>query len=125
MKKGKKGKGKDKLDVEFAREVAIVQRWVRGRDAEGSSVDEPDASVDEPDATPKVVRHPWSPEIAELRAASIAARRAYLRYRRRKNKDPALEAELQAAYRTANEALKLAISQGKDAAWEKLLTGLN
>lgn len=116
VKKGKKGKGKDKLDVEFAREVAIVQRWVRGRDAEGSSVDEPDASVDEPDATPKVVRHPWSPEIAELRAASIAARRAYLRYRRRKNKDPALEAELQAAYRTANEALKLAISQGKDAA---------
>lgn len=116
VKKGKKGKGKGKLDVEFAREVAIVQRWVRGRDAEGSSVDEPDASVDEPDATPKVVRHPWSPEIAELRAASIAARRAYLRYRRRKNKDPTLEAELQAAYSTANEALKLAISQGKDAA---------
>lgn len=129
VKREKKWRGKGKLDAELAREAAIVQRWVSGRDAAGASDDDltgisrslASQTLVCDAATRKVDRGPrrlqpvyWSPEIEQLRAASIAARRKYLRCRRRKPPDPALEAELQCAYCTAKKALQLAISRGKE-----------
>ncbi|CAH2085121.1 unnamed protein product [Euphydryas editha] len=128
-----------KLDMELAREAAIVQRWASRDDAEGSSVEELAGRMrrsltDICDAAmPRVLRRPrqrravywWSPEIAALRAASMESRRRYVRCRRRNGANPALERELQNAYHEAKKALQLAISRAKDAGREELLAGLN
>ncbi|CAH2088396.1 unnamed protein product [Euphydryas editha] len=128
-----------KLDVELAREAAIVQRWASRDDVEGSSVEELAGRMRKSltaicdVAMPRVRRCPrqrravywWSPEIAALRAASIEARRRYVRCRRRNGVNPALERELQNAYHEAKKALQLAISRAKDVGREELLAGLN
>ncbi|CAH2098002.1 unnamed protein product [Euphydryas editha] len=128
------------LDVELAREAAIVQRWAsQGEDGEGTSVEElagrfRRSLTDVCDAAmPRARRCPrqrravywWSSEIADLRAASMRARRLYVRCRRRNGVDPALETELQNAYRQAKKTLQLAISRAKDVGREELLAGLN
>lgn len=67
----------------------------------------------------------WSQEIADLRTTSCASRRAYLRYRRRRHKDPNDEEPLRASYMTDKKALQLAISLAKGKAREDLLVGLD
>lgn len=128
-----------KLDVELAREAAIVQRWASRDDTEGSSVEELAGRMRRlltnvcDAAMPRIQRRPlqrravywWSPEIAALRVASIQARRRYVRCRRRNGANPELERELQIEYRGKKKALQTAISQAKDAGREEMLAGLN
>nr|XP_026497526.1 uncharacterized protein LOC113401710 [Vanessa tameamea] len=66
-----------------------------------------------------------SPEIAELRATSNRARRAYVRCRRRNGLNPVLERQLWAAYRQLKKELQKAINCAKQRAREELLMGLN
>lgn len=63
----------------------------------------------------------WTPELAELRAASMAARRLYSRHRRKRNRDPEEEARLYNGYRERKRTLSIAINQAKEKEKEELL----
>lgn len=70
---------------------------------------------------PKKAVYWWSQDLSALRAASINARRAYTRSRRRRHRDTDHEAALWTAYREAKTAFKTAICEAKDRAWQELL----
>lgn len=72
----------------------------------------------------------WTEEIAALRATSNAARRAYVRHRRLRRRNPgrheeAEEGRLYGALKTAKEALSGAIGRAKDSAHEEFLASLD
>ncbi|XP_063838238.1 uncharacterized protein LOC135087403 [Ostrinia nubilalis] len=74
---------------------------------------------------PRTAVHWWSPELARLREAFVAARRCYSRHRRRRNRDESQDSPLYAVYQEAKKALRGAIGAAKNAAWEELLSTLN
>jgi len=65
----------------------------------------------------------WTEDIAELRRASVHARRLWKRERRLDgtDRDPARANALWRAYKSAREALAAAIRAAKASAWEGLL----
>ena len=125
-----------RLDKGLAREAAFLQDWLRP--AVDDDVDTAAAQLRKsltevcdfsmprsrrPD--PRHAVHWWSEEIAGLRAACLAARRAYQRHRRRRNGDEGEEARLYEAYREARRVLKRAIGEAKDRARAEMLESLN
>ncbi|XP_041972340.1 uncharacterized protein LOC121728266 [Aricia agestis] len=83
-----------------------------------------DASM--PRAGPVVPRRQtywWRPELKQLRLECVAARRRFLRYRRRRNRVEA-EEEAHEGYRLARHALREAIKVAKKEAWEEFLNTL-
>ncbi|KAI8422962.1 hypothetical protein MSG28_014058 [Choristoneura fumiferana] len=67
----------------------------------------------------------WSQDLADLRIASDAARRAFTRCRRRRIRLPGEEERLLEALRAAKKAFSAAISRAKDAAYTEFLSTLD
>lgn len=127
-----------KLDKEILIEAAIVQTWFSQPSASSMEVEDEATWFAESltqvcdAAMPRVRRRPpkravywWSQEIANLRADSIAAQRAYTRHRRRRVRNEAIERQLHLEYKAAKKALQLAICRAKTQAREELLEELD
>ncbi|XP_063830255.1 uncharacterized protein LOC135079532 [Ostrinia nubilalis] len=127
-----------KLDKEKAEEAAIVQAWCSKGSPHPSDADAGAACLRAAltqtcdAAMPRAQRtgnrrqvYWWSQEIADLRATSNAARRAYLRHRRRATRDPVEEERLRVAYKEAKRTLQVAIMEAKAAAHNEMLEELD
>ncbi|XP_041978640.1 uncharacterized protein LOC121732753 [Aricia agestis] len=126
-----------KLNRELAEEAAIVGRW-SFPSSQAMGVDELAGCFGKVlhsvcrTAMPRVWGPPpprrvvywWSTELADLRAACNAARRAYCRSRRRRPQDVERDDRLYRVYRAKREILQLAISRAKERAWLELVEGL-
>ncbi|XP_041973293.1 uncharacterized protein LOC121728990 [Aricia agestis] len=127
-----------KLNRELAEEAAIVGCWSLPP-SEGMGVDELAGCFGNVltsicrAAMPRVRGRPpprravywWSTELADLRAACNAARRAYTRSRRRRPQDEERDGRLYRVYRAKREILQLAISRAKERAWLELVEGID
>ncbi|CAK9834318.1 Putative 115 kDa protein in type-1 retrotransposable element R1DM [Anthophora retusa] len=69
--------------------------------------------------------HWWTAEIAELRAACIAARRRCTRARRRWPRDEEAVTLVESAYKERRTALRRAIKESKARSWKELLGSLD
>ncbi|CAG4963930.1 unnamed protein product [Colias eurytheme] len=70
----------------------------------------------------------WSPELAQLRAACVTARRRYTKYRqRRRRADYSIveESERYTVYQDAKKVLRESIATAKERAWAELLETLS
>ena len=125
------------LNKEVLIEAAIVQSWFPST---GESVDVEEEALWFREAMTEVcdtamprVRSAnarrqvywWNAEIAQLRAACVAARRQYTRSRRRGRRDAATQDLLYARYREAKVALQVAIREAKERSREELLETLD
>ena len=126
-----------RLDKAMAKEVALVQAWF-APSSDGPDVNAAAARLRESltevcdSSMPRSHRPPprracywWSSELADLRAACVAAQRTYIRSRRRANRDAQNEARLYTSYMEAKRAFRSAIGEAKDRAREELLQSLN
>ena len=125
------------LDKEVLTEAAIVQSWLptTGRqvdvDEEAQWLRETMTGVCDaamPRVKPANAKRQvywWNAEIAQLRAACVAARRQYTRSRRRGRRDAATQGLLHTAYREAKAALRIAIKEAKERSREELLETLD
>lgn len=79
--------------------------------------------------SPRRAMYWWSVAIADMRDASVRARRQYTRARRRLRRDDGVARarvdDLYEAYRTARVALQVAIKRAKTQAWRELLQTLD
>ncbi|KAL0811825.1 hypothetical protein ABMA28_009253 [Loxostege sticticalis] len=110
-------------DRDMCREAAEVKAWL----SHFSETDQGDEKaqvtyVCHTSTSPEGQVYWWSEEIAELRRACLAARRASSRHLRRRRRDPELDGPLREAYRTAKKTLQVAISKAKVKAREELTT---
>ncbi|XP_041986935.1 uncharacterized protein LOC121738767 [Aricia agestis] len=126
-----------RLDRELAEEAAIVGRWCLPSTWQGQGVDGMAGCFGDVltnvcrAAMPRLNGPPpprravywWSSELTDLRAACNAARRAYGRSRRRRPQDIERDGRLHRVYVEKREALKLAMSRAKEAAWLELGAG--
>ncbi|XP_041969323.1 uncharacterized protein LOC121726158 [Aricia agestis] len=120
-----------KLDRDLLKEAAAVASWapLPSEDVEEcaewlieAAHNICDASM--PRAGPAVPRRQtywWSPDLKRLRDECVAARRRYLRYRRRRIRSEAEEESIYDGYRTARHNLRDAIRLAKKTAWEEFL----
>ncbi|XP_037874346.1 uncharacterized protein LOC119630099 [Bombyx mori] len=128
-----------RLNVERLCEAAVVQAWRLDSLGEPADVCEGvehlreamsrvcDAAMPRIRAlAPKRRVHWWTEEIASQRRLCDVSRRAYQRYRRRRtHRDPDEEDRLYEVYRMAIRALRVAIGEAKEAAWNDLLASLD
>ncbi|XP_041973441.1 uncharacterized protein LOC121729121, partial [Aricia agestis] len=123
-----------KLDRDLLKEAAAVASWAP---LPSEDVDECaqwlneaahnicDASM--PRAGPAIPRRQtywWNPDLKRLRDECVAARRRYLRYRRRRIRIESEEESIYDGYRTARHNLRDAIRMAKKTAWEEFLGSL-
>ncbi|XP_041986937.1 uncharacterized protein LOC121738768 [Aricia agestis] len=120
-----------KLDRDLLKEAAAVASWapLPSEDVEEctewlieAAHNICDASM--PRAGPVVPRRQtywWSPDLKRLRDQCVAARRRYLRYRRRRIRSETEEETIYDGYRTARHNLRDAIRMAKKTAWEEFL----
>jgi hypothetical protein len=127
-----------KLRPDVAEEAAIVRSWAEAPaslagDADGmAELFADDMRVVCSAAMPSSRGFPrrkavywWTQELADLRATSMAARRAYLRCRRRATRGPGEEEACRRALREAQRALRSAIRGAKVAAEEEFIAILD
>lgn len=126
-----------RLDREVAEEAAIVQAWFAAPAEPGTLEEEAVAlrgamtSICD-SAMPRVKSRPtkpavywWSQELAGLRQACVAARRAHTNYRRRRVQEADVARELYESYREARRTLQTAISRAKKTARGEMLAHLD
>ena len=126
-----------RLDKTLAREAALVQSWIsipfRGLNVDASALNLRESLTGICDSSMPRSRRPpprracywWSEELANLRAACIAAQRAYTCSRRRANRDVENEARLHDLHMEAKKRLKVAIGDAKNRAKEEMLESPN
>ncbi|XP_039303415.1 uncharacterized protein LOC120357318 [Solenopsis invicta] len=121
-----------KLDQEALEDSLATSTWAeRGQDAGAEAETEwlcdamsraCDASMPRSRPRAKRATYWWSEELAQLRRAMVAARRAYTRACGRGTE--ADEIEMRAALKEARKALRAAIRRAKAEAWEEFISGL-
>jgi hypothetical protein len=122
-----------KIDQDALEVSLLASTWVergadQGAEAEAEWLCEAmsracDASMPRSRPMARRATYWWSEELAELRRATVAARRAHTRARRR-----GVEADKEVAMtglREARRALRAAIGRAKAAAWEELVSTLD
>ncbi|OWR53447.1 reverse transcrpitase [Danaus plexippus plexippus] len=128
-----------RLQPDVAEEAAMVRAWAEVPDTIAGDADSmadlfaDDIKVVCNAAMPKTQACPrnrgkvywWTQELSSLRTASMGARRAYQRCRRRARGTPVVEEALYRAYQDANKALRTAIRKAKEDAWDQFLGILN
>ncbi|OWR45011.1 reverse transcriptase [Danaus plexippus plexippus] len=128
-----------RLQPDVAEEAAMVRAWAAVPDTMAGDADcmadlfADDIKVVCDAAMPRTQACPrnrgqvywWTQELSSLRTASMGARRAYQRYRRRARGTLGVEESLYRAYQDANKALRTAIRKAKEDAWDQFLGILN
>lgn len=125
------------LDREAANEAAFLQDWLSPQailenvDAAAAQLQESLTEVCKSSMPrsrrplPRRAVYWWSQELAELRAACMAAKRACTRSRRRRHRDLADEDRLHGVYVETKSDLKAAIGAARDSARAEMLEGLD
>jgi hypothetical protein len=126
-----------RLDREAAGEAAFVQDWLSPAvdvlDVDAAAAQLRASMTEVCNSSMPRSRRPaprravywWSEELAGLRAACVAARRAFARSRRRRPRDQAEEDRLYDLYVEAKRALKAEMGVAQDLARNEMLEGLD
>ncbi|XP_041977427.1 uncharacterized protein LOC121731828 [Aricia agestis] len=123
-----------KLDRDILKEAAAVASWapLPSEDVEECVEWLTEAAHNICDASmpragpvpPRRQTYWWSPDLKRLREECVAARRRYLRYRRRRIRNAEEEDAIYDGYRSARHHLRDAIRTAKREAWEDFLRTL-
>ncbi|XP_039309670.1 uncharacterized protein LOC105200637 [Solenopsis invicta] len=122
-----------KLDLKALEVSLLASTWAEGEADLGAEEEAErlcdamsracDASMPRSRPMARCAAYWWSTELAKLKRATVAARRAYTRARRRGVK--AVTEESMAVLRDYKKALRTAIARSKVAAWEDLVSKLD
>lgn len=107
------------VDEAALEDVNVYERWLAEIVEEACSIAMPRVRA----LRGKRSAYWWSEELADLRRASIRARRGWFRARRRR--DALDSAALARSYRAARRNLKIAIRRAKRACWTKLIATID